>query len=183
MEKGKLYKEGLSNWNTKNYGEVTEREAWERNCKTVCNWNVFAPPPARTLVHRLEGVPFRKGGAHVIIAPLKSVFLSRRFCLIVLHSKREAFLLNEDFFFCELNFHRLSFKWQHGGRELHMQMGVGGVLFLPQIFAVWVLSSSQRFTKEKERKKSDQMIILFPCNLYFYLPHWALHNTQRAKVW
>lgn len=39
MEKGKLQKEGLSNWNTKNYGEVTEREAWERNCKTVCNWN------------------------------------------------------------------------------------------------------------------------------------------------
>lgn len=41
MEKGKLQKEGLSNWNTKNYGEVTEREAWERNCKTVCNWNAL----------------------------------------------------------------------------------------------------------------------------------------------
>lgn len=39
MEKGKLQKEGLSNWNTKNYGEVTEREARERNCKTACNWN------------------------------------------------------------------------------------------------------------------------------------------------
>lgn len=37
MEKGKLQKEGLSNRNTKNYGEVTEREAWERNCKTVFN--------------------------------------------------------------------------------------------------------------------------------------------------
>lgn len=40
-EKGKLQKHGLSNWNTKNYGEVTEREARERNCKTVSNWNRF----------------------------------------------------------------------------------------------------------------------------------------------
>lgn len=41
MEKGNLQKEGLSNRNTKNYGEVTEREAWERNCKTVATEMFF----------------------------------------------------------------------------------------------------------------------------------------------
>lgn len=68
MEKGKLQKEGLSNWNTKNYGEVTEREARERNCKTACNrhvsggkcerrggrWGALSPQSSFTESHQME---------------------------------------------------------------------------------------------------------------------------------
>lgn len=54
MEKGKLQKEGLPNWNTKNYGEVTEREALERNCKTAYNCNFFLVSPAFTESHQMN---------------------------------------------------------------------------------------------------------------------------------
>lgn len=127
--------------------------------------NVF-PPPLWTLVHRLEDVPFRKGGAHVIIAPLKSVFLSRHFCLIVLQSKRETFLLNEDFFFVSWIFaDRLSngntgvasytCKWRGVGALFFYEAFIVWIhFFWPQIFAVWVLSASQCFTKKKRKKKA-----------------------------
>lgn len=154
-------------------------------------------PPPRTL-HRLEGVPFRKGGAHVIIAPLKSVFLSRHFCLIVPQSKRETFLLNEDFFFfvswisadCLSNGNTgvasYTCKWGGGRRLLFFLWGIYCVnpfFFLPQIFAVWVLSTSQCFTEKKRKKKkrsNDNFIslqfVLLPATL-------ALQNIYRAKVW